>query len=269
MDPDSFGEAVKQWEIVQSLNAKKSTVRFYKFAVKIIRDNWPEWSKPTDLVTTTDVLQFAVKVAHYSPSYWNTFCAVIRHVVPKHRDLMKRREIRFRSKTPPNQQEFAALLKACDESTRSQVGLVVRFLALTGMRIGQAKSIRWEHVHEEQGFIDVPGQKNGEPHQVPIIGSLPSVLARLRQFDFKGYVLPRAKIRKALNNACERAGVRRFTPHSFRHFFATACIQSGVDFPIVADWLCHKDRGVTAAKFYFHLTTPHSKAMAKKVKIDT
>ncbi len=40
--------------------------------------------------------------------------------------------------------------------------------------------------------------------------------------------------KKCLGTACRRLGYPLFTHHDFRHFFATSCIESGVDIPTVA-----------------------------------
>jgi integrase len=57
----------------------------------------------------------------------------------------------------------------------------------------------------------------------------------------------------------------QFTHHDFRHFFATTCIESGVDIPTVSRWLGHKDGGALAMRVYGHLRQEHSFAAIKKV----
>lgn len=57
----------------------------------------------------------------------------------------------------------------------------------------------------------------------------------------------------------------RFTHHDFRHFFATTCIESGVDIPTISRWLGHKDGGALAMRVYGHLRQEHSAAAAQKV----
>ena len=56
-----------------------------------------------------------------------------------------------------------------------------------------------------------------------------------------------------------------FRHHDFRHFFATTCIESGVDIPTVSRWLGHKDGGALAMRVYGHLRQEHSFSAAKKV----
>jgi integrase len=53
--------------------------------------------------------------------------------------------------------------------------------------------------------------------------------------------------------------------HCFRHFFATTCIESGVDIPTIARWLGHSDGGALAMRTYGHLRAEHSAGQALKV----
>jgi integrase len=63
---------------------------------------------------------------------------------------------------------------------------------------------------------------------------------------------------KAIDAACKKLGLSRFTHHDLRHMFATVCIESGVDIPTVSRWLNHKDGGTLAMKTYGHLRAEHS-----------
>ena len=71
--------------------------------------------------------------------------------------------------------------------------------------------------------------------------------------------------KKCLQTACRRLGYPPFTHHDFRHFFATTCIESGVDIPTVSRWLGHKDGGALAMRVYGHLRQEHSFSMVKRV----
>ncbi|MES2706748.1 MAG: tyrosine-type recombinase/integrase [Verrucomicrobiota bacterium] len=42
----------------------------------------------------------------------------------------------------------------------------------------------------------------------------------------------------------------RITHHDLRHFFATVCIESGVDIPTVSRWLGHRDGRALAMRTY-------------------
>ena len=53
--------------------------------------------------------------------------------------------------------------------------------------------------------------------------------------------------------------------NDFRHYFATTCIEEGVDTPTVSRWLGHSDGGALAMQRYGHLRQEHSTAMMKRV----
>jgi integrase len=69
----------------------------------------------------------------------------------------------------------------------------------------------------------------------------------------------------AINSACKKVGIARFTHHDLRNLFPTRCIESGVDIPTVSRWLGHKDGGALAMKVYGHLRDQHSVSMARQV----
>jgi integrase len=79
--------------------------------------------------------------------------------------------------------------------------------------------------------------------------------------------LPQAECRKTLRYACRLAGIPHVTHHTFRHFYATRCIMSGVDIPTVAKWLGHLDGGALLLRTYSHLIDDHARQMAKRVKV--
>jgi len=68
-----------------------------------------------------------------------------------------------------------------------------------------------------------------------------------------------------LTTACAKVDVSRLTHHSLRHYFATVCIESGVDIPTVSRWLGHSDGGALAMRTYGHLRMEHSLQAAKRV----
>ncbi|MFA5263189.1 MAG: tyrosine-type recombinase/integrase, partial [Opitutaceae bacterium] len=78
-------------------------------------------------------------------------------------------------------------------------------------------------------------------------------------------ISPTDKAKTCITTACRRLSYPRFSHHDFRHFFATTCIESGVDIPTVSRWLGHKDGGALAMRVYGHLRQEHSFAAIRKV----
>ena len=68
--------------------------------------------------------------------------------------------------------------------------------------------------------------------------------------------------------ACKRAGLKQFSVHSLRHFFASNAIENGINFKVISDWLGHSDGGILVAKTYGHLRAEYSTAMAEKMSFE-
>ena len=112
------------------------------------------------------------------------------------------------------------------------------------------------------------GTKNHEPRVIPMTDALQSLLLRLKAERNPAPANSISLVRdaqKCLATACRRLGYPHFTHHDFRHFFATTCIESGVDIPTVSRWLGHKDGGALAMRVYGHLRHEPSVSAAKKV----
>lgn len=261
----SFKRALTRWLVFASMGKASSTKHFYRETVKALRRHWLEaldWN--VNALTEDELLRLAMRVANYSPSRWNAMLQCLRWITPNAR-VLKRRALKITRLPPPDQAEFAALLVECDKLKRSKAGLVIDFLARTGLRISGARNVRWSDV--KGGRIEYIA-KGGRRCSVPIVDGLRGVLDRLKAIaDGSGYVLPREGVRTGLTKACRAAGVRVLTHHDLRHYFITRCIESGVDVPTVARWVGHRDGGALIGKRYFHLMDSHSVAMAAKVRI--
>ncbi|MCB1092982.1 MAG: site-specific integrase [Verrucomicrobiae bacterium] len=192
-------------------------------------------------------------------------------------DRIKRRRVTQRNLELPDREAFHAWVKAIRGANgrfSRACGDLVELLAYSGLRLGEVKGLRWKDVDLKKGELVVRGEgetgtKNWETRRVPINPPLLQLLKRMRQR--RGEVHPEENVtevfeaQKAMTNAAAKVGIARLTHHDLRHFFATVCIESGVDIPTVAKWLGHKDGGALAMKTYGHLRNEHSREAAKKV----
>lgn len=267
MGMGSVGEKLAQWQTAQGFGKKPGTQKFHAEVVTIILRHWLDCDQAPESVTDQVLIDFAAKVAHYCPSRWNCIVLVLRSVT--HRAAcLKYRKLRFREFQPPDDLQWKRFLAECDRLPTSKAGLCARLLTLTGLRIAEARQLRWENVRED--CIYVPGSisKNGLPRVIPFLPGLAAVLKTLRDAaGTRELVLPSPHFRNGLHRACERAGIKELSYHCFRHMFATRCIESGVDIPTVARWVGHQDGGALLSEMYFHLLDRHSREMAAIVKI--
>lgn len=259
-------QSLQNWAGLQGIGKKPRTKKYHSEIVALILARWPG---DPDVATVTDqeLTDFVLKVAHFSASRYNAILCAIRATIPAAKKL-KRRRVKLKDRALLSQLEFSRLLDELDRRPQSHAGLVVRFLAHTGLRINEARQLRWSDVYEN--FILAPGTitKNGYPRTIPFVNGIADVLAQLRTVaDGSDLVLPQSEAKRSLQTACRRAGVPRLSHHDFRHLFATRCVQSGVDIPTVARWLGHRDGGALLAKTYFHLVDEHSRKMAARVEI--
>lgn len=264
----SLGGALSRWLALHTLGRKPRTQQFNTEISDVIRRHWPGWlNSPASSVTPDQVEGFAARVSHYCPSRWNAIVGALQFITPA-ANTLQRRPLRSKERTLLSQLEFARLLEELDSRPKSHGGLVIRFLAHTGLRINEARQLRWVNVRAD--CILVPGSltKNGRPRVIPFVTGIEATLERLRLVADGGErILPQAEVKRSLQSACRAAGVPRLSHHDFRHLFATRCIESGVDLPTVARWLGHLDGGALLAKRYFHLVDEHSRRMAARVTI--
>lgn len=177
------------------------------------------------------------------------------------------RQLRTVSRAPNAQPELIAYLQGrADESAD-----FAEFMAYSGARQQEAAAWVWED--EAEGSICIRGTKTegSRDRDVPKIAAMSDLLARMkarrkasgRKLTGKAFSI--SQCREALESACKRAGVPRWTHHTLRHLFATKCIEAGVDIQTVSRWLGHSDGGALAMKTYGHLRQEHSQAQAAKV----
>lgn len=178
------------------------------------------------------------------------------------------REMRtVRADLPENQNDLRAYLIArADESAD-----LAEFMAFSGARIQEAVTWVWEDESEKGIVIRGTKTETSCNREVPKIPALAELLQRMRARRLAdgralaGRAFTIKQCREALESACERAGVDRWTHHTLRHLFATRCLEAGVDIPTVSRWLGHADGGALAMKTYGHLRQEHSQAQALKV----
>jgi integrase len=195
----------------------------------------------------------------------------------------------------PEPEQFQRLLAAVETAGSRHshnAANLIRFLAYSGCRIGEARKVTWADVDFDHGTIKVWNGKRSrrsnqaETRLVPIIPAMRQFLEKLRQEQ-----LPQSSDRICLVGECEKAltaacgckdgerltrvkrgkeiqlgiGIERITHHDLRHLFASVCIESGIDIPTISRWLGHSDGGALAMRVYGHLRQKHSQEMASKV----
>jgi integrase len=133
------------------------------------------------------------------------------------------------------------------------LGALATFMFLTGARISEALSVRWTDLNIGSREVIVRmGKTGGDERVANLPPELVVMLANLeRKNDYVFRFTSRHNIRTQWESAIRRAGIKRLTPHSMRHGFATEMLRAGYDVKTVAHAGGWKD-AATVLKTYAH-----------------
>jgi integrase len=270
-----------------SLKPRSKVYREERIAALV--KSWSSLAKTdTRKITKSDCLAWAAEFGQKAaPSNFNNTVGTLRLVLDiaveagalydNPARFIKRLRVLPQKLQLPSQDQFLALVEAIEKADggwNHRCADLVCFLAFGGFRKGEAAVITWGDCDLEKGEIVVRGDpetgtKNWSIRRVPMIPDMRELLARLRAErptdPPQSPVMRVHECQGAINSACKKLGIVRFTHHDLRHLFATRCIESGVDIPTVSRWLGHKDGGALAMKVYGHLRDQHSVDMAQRV----
>lgn len=195
---------------------------------------------------------------------------------------LKRLRLTSKPMVCPTREQFKALLTFMRSNKgkrdAEQSADMVEFLGYAGWRVGEARSLLWQHVNFELGQITIAGDehtgtKNRKAKTVPKSAPLVRLLQRLRDQSEQppqpaDRVFAVDNPRKAIATACKALNFPPFTVHALRHFFITNAIEAGLDFRAVAGLVNHSDGGALLARRYAHLRDTHLTASVAKLTFD-
>ncbi|MCH4542748.1 tyrosine-type recombinase/integrase [Ochrobactrum sp. A-1] len=162
---------------------------------------------------------------------------------------------RERRLTPPEYAAFGAALNEAElDETKAWQGVnALRFIALTGCRLGEAINLRWAEVDIKNNLLKLEDSKTGKsvrPLGAPAVALLKRLAAGSNyEFVFPSDTMenrPYAGIKRfyrALFKAAELEGV---TPHVLRHSFASVGADLGFSDSTIGSMLGHTGSGITS-----------------------
>lgn len=141
------------------------------------------------------------------------------------KDLQKipERNQRTRILRDEEQARFFTALGEAPIKTR----LLISLLLLTGMRIGEALSTRWDYVDLANRTIRLPDTKSGRPRVVPLSAEACSICEQLRAMRTNVFLFPgrgdgpMSRPSRQIKALLAAAGMEGFWPHDLRRHYAT------------------------------------------------
>ena len=142
--------------------------------------------------------------------------------------------------------EIAALGKALAVSELdSSARAAIQFAMLTGLRISEIISIRWEHINFEAGSVVLPATKTGRrthPLSTPALSVLAELPNRSDYVFCTGRLRPISywAVRAGFLKVVREAGLSDVRLHDLRRTFMTRAAESGIAAHALRDLLGHK-----------------------------
>jgi integrase/recombinase XerD len=176
-------------------------------------------------------------------------------------------KVSYRAKDPPSADEVRTLMsyqcRKAEDTERFQ--LMTLLLATTALRITEAASLRKDRIFTQTHEIRVVGKGNKE-RVVPLVPITEAALVDYleRNTEPSPYVFPGdthtgwwaiSSYEKTLKRACKALGLKAYTPHYLRHFYATYLLQQGAKLEVVSHILGHASIGTTGDIYRHVLTT--------------
>ena len=146
-----------------------------------------------------------------------------------------------------------------------QAANVIRLLCLTGARLGEVLSLKWEYLDLDMGLARLPDSKTGFkvlhlPR--PALEVLEGIL------EYSKWVFPGSKgdghmteVHHAWRAVCKKAGLTGWRIHDLRHAFASTAVNSGHSLPQIGALLGHSQAMTTAR--YAHVAENPVHAVAE------
>jgi integrase len=167
--------------------------------------------------------------------------------------------------------QMIAYLKAAAACENKVIGAVLTFELLTGMRLGEVRSLVWDAVDLQRGVVHLREPKGGKDQFLPLNPAAVDLLNQLPRDPENPLVFQGGKRRNKETGLLESgrigkstaerygrefakaAGLRDFRPnHGLRHTFASHLASSGeVDMYVLQKLLTHKSPQMTQR--YAHL----------------
>jgi integrase/recombinase XerD len=182
--------------------------------------------------------------------------------------LLESPKIGFKLPEVLSVEEIDRIIEAIDlskpEGHRNKA--IIETLYGCGLRVSELVNLRLTDVHTGEGFVSVTGKGNKQrlvpigkralkeiENYIPGRNSLPAIYDQNIIFlNRRGRRLTRAMVFTIIKDLAAKAGImKKISPHTFRHSFATHLVEGGADLRAVQEMLGHES--ILTTEIYTHI----------------
>ena len=297
-----MAEAVLKKRIVQALEGRHFNVRnegripFSEFAatyvercisilksVKTERNRVQFWlhefgNRPIGQITRAELQDWQARKRQTSkPATVNRIMCRLRHMFNRAVDweLLDQSPMKGIKFLPENNARLRYLSREeCDRLVESCIAPHLRAIVTvalhTGMRSGEIRSLQWNDLDFDSGFIIIRDSKNGEPRHIPMDSTVVDLFRNYPRTAGTEFVFPNAAgdrlgwVQHGFRKALVRAGLSDLHFHDLRHTFASQWMMAGGDLYVLKSILGHKSIAMTQR--YAHLSPAYKRAMVDRME---
>ena len=190
------------------------------------------------------------------------------HINPAIKIVRYRQSGRERFLTADELERLGAALRTAEAKDPLPVA-AIRLLLLTGARLREILTAKWDYLDVERGVLFLPDSKTGKK---PIVLSAPAlaVLADLPRLAGNPFIFPgqrdnapRANLRDPWIAVTRAAGLEGLRLHDLRHSYASVGVAASLGLPIIGKLLGHAHAATTQR--YAHLGNDPVRAAAEMI----
>lgn len=165
---------------------------------------------------------------------------------------------------------MATLSEAARAGSESPYAIgAIQLLVLTGARLGEILTLRWEFVDLEAGSLELPESKTGRK-SIALNTAAEAVLRGLPRLASNPFVIVGGRdgghlidLQRPWYRIRETAGLPDVRIHDLRHSFASLALRNGLSLAVIGKLLGHASPTTTAR--YSHLSRNDLKAAAEQI----
>ncbi len=149
--------------------------------------------------------------------------------------------------------------------------LVVMFLYYAGLRLDEARNIRWQDIDFDRELIHLKTAK-GDRERVIFLHEKLIDMLKMYGVNKDGLIFTSQRdgkynkrtIQQIVKYASQKVGImKNVTPHTLRHSFATHLLENGADIRYIQQLLGHKDLKTT--QIYTHVANKDIKNLSQLI----